>query len=34
VNVVFSKVDAEEGESGDDKIVSISGPYFACAIMD
>jgi hypothetical protein len=34
VNVVFSRVDAEEQESGDDKIVSISGPYLAYAIMD
>jgi hypothetical protein len=34
VNAVFSSVDAEEQESGDDKIVSISGPYLAYAIMD
>jgi hypothetical protein len=34
VNAVFSSVDAKEQESGDDKIVSISGPYLAYAIMD
>jgi hypothetical protein len=34
VNVIFSRVDAKEQESGDDKIVSISGPYLAYAIMD
>ena len=34
VNAVFSRVDTEEQESGDDKIVSISGPYLAYAIMD
>ena len=34
VDVVFSSVDAEEQEGGDDKIVSISGPYLAYAIMD
>ena len=34
LNVVFSKVDEEEQESGDDKIVSISGPYLGYPIMD
>lgn len=34
VNVVFLRVDADEQESADDKIVSISGPYLAYAIMD
>jgi hypothetical protein len=34
VNVVFSSVDAGDQESGDDKIVSISGPYLAYSIMD
>jgi hypothetical protein len=34
VNVVFSRVDAKEQESDDDKIVSISGPYLAYVIMD
>lgn len=34
VNVVFSSVDANDQESPDDKIVSISGPYLAYAIMD
>lgn len=34
VNVVFSRVDARDQESADDKIVSISAPYLAYAIMD